>query len=320
MVSNNDQQDRHTHIEEKHSHSHGHHHHRHHHHHSESNLALAFFLNISFAIVEIIGGIYTNSVAIVSDAIHDLGDSFAIGFAWYLEKKSNSHSDQVFSYGYRRLSSLSAIITGIVLMLGSVIVLAKSIPRIFNPEQPNINGMIGLALLGVVVNGYAAFKVSGDKSLNTKMISLHLLEDVLGWLIVLIAAVIMKFWHLPQVDAILATLLAIWVLYNVFKGFKSSLNIFLQMTPGNLDLNKITEMLISFRGVKSLHHLHTWSLDGEKHILTVHLMVASNNVEDWANLKRDIKKQLNDKFSIYEATLELEYESEKCYDPHHFNG
>lgn len=311
----------HSHHDHDHDHEHGHGHSQHHHHHHvEGNLALAFVLNLSFSIIEIFGGIYTNSVAIVSDAIHDLGDSMAIGFAWYLEKKSKKKSDVQFSYGYRRLSILSALLTGVILLGGSLLVLAKSIPRILNPEQPEINGMIGLAILGLAVNGFAAYRVSQSQSLSSRMISLHLLEDVFGWAIVLVAAIVMKFWDFPQIDAILAILLASWVIFNVFKGLKGSLQIFLQMTPLGMDVDKISEKIVQVPGVKSIHHLHTWSLDGEKHILTVHLKVTSQNVEDWAQIKIKVKQMLQKEFSILEATLEIEYEAEECFDPEHLRS
>jgi cobalt-zinc-cadmium efflux system protein len=305
-------------MSKKHDHSHDHEHHGHHHHHQvEGNLALAFFLNVSFAIIEIFGGIYTNSVAIISDAIHDLGDSMAIGFAWYLEKKSKKQSDIHFSYGYRRLSILAALLTGVILLLGSILVLAKSIPRILNPEQPEVNGMIGLAFLGLAVNGFAAYRVSSNSSLNSRMISLHLLEDVFGWAIVLVAAIVMKFWQFPQIDAILAVMLASWVIFNVFKGLKSSIQIFLQMIPMGFDVSKISMRMTSIPGVESVHHLHAWTLDGEKHLLTAHLKVSTKAVEEWADIKVKVKKLLQEEFSIFEATLEIEHQTEQCFDPEH---
>lgn len=297
-----------------HDHSHGHHHH---HHHGASDLGLAFFLNLIFAVIEIVGGIYTNSVAIISDAIHDLGDSIAIGSAWYLEKKSKKSADSYFSYGYRRLSTLSAVITGVVLFVGSILVFVKSIPRLLNPEQPEVNGMIFLAVLGVAVNGYAALKVSRNQSLNSKMISLHLLEDVLGWVIVLVAAIVMKFFDFPQIDPILAILLSLWVLSNVVKGLKSSFEIFLQKIPAQISLKFIEEKILEIDGVKSIHHLHSWSLDGDQHILTAHVIVDQKNLQDWAIVKSKIKEILSRDFKILEATLELEYENEKCIDPEH---
>lgn len=302
----------------EHEHNHEHHHGHHHHHHQvEGNLALAFVLNLSFAVIEIFGGMYTNSVAIISDAIHDLGDSIAIGFAWYLEKKSKKQSDIHFSYGYRRLSILAALLTGVILLLGSILVLAKSIPRILNPEQPEVNGMIGLAFLGLAVNGFAAYRVSSSSSLNSRMISLHLLEDVFGWAIVLVAAIVMKFWPFPQIDAILAVMLASWVIFNVFKGLKRSFQIFLQMTPMGFDVSKISSRITSIKGVESVHHLHSWTLDGEKHLLTAHLKVSTKAVEDWADIKVKVKKMLQEEFSIFEATLEIEHQNEQCFDPEH---
>ncbi|MCB0369836.1 MAG: cation transporter [Bdellovibrionales bacterium] len=293
------------------------HHHHHHHDNQSSALGMAFLLNVCFALIEIVGGIWTNSVAIISDAIHDFGDALAIGLAWYLEKKSKKAADNNFSYGYKRLSTLSALITGITLLVGSVLVLINSLPRLFHPEQPKVDGMIFLALLGVVVNGIAALRVAKGHSLNSKMISLHLIEDILGWVIVLIAAIVMKFVYFPEIDAILAIILSLWVMKNVFKGLKSSLQIFLQRTPVELSPEAIIKKLQTVSGVKSIHHLHLWSLDGNQHILTSHVVMSSGDYSHWNQIKQNIKELLSHDFKIVEATLEPELSNEVCIDPEH---
>lgn len=155
-----------------------------------SRIAWAFFLNVSFTIIEFIGGWLTNSTAIMADAVHDLGDSLSIGLAWILGKLSNRQSSSKFSYGYRRFSLLGALINGIVLIIGSIWVLSEAIPKLLNPEMPVVEGMFGLAILGVTVNGYAAFKLSKGKSLNEQMLNWHLLEDVLGWVAVLVVSIL----------------------------------------------------------------------------------------------------------------------------------
>lgn len=306
--------------EHQHEHNCGHSHHHHHHHHGHGvikNLWLAFFLNFGFAIIELIGGLWVNSVAVLSDALHDMGDSLALLFAIIMEKVSRRQSDSKYSYGYRRYSTLSAFITGIILILGSVFILVKAVPRLLNPVQPNVEGMIFLALLGLGVNGYAAFRVSKGHSLNEKMITWHLLEDVMGWALVLISALVMKFWSIPQLDSALACILAIWIMYNVFRNLNQTLSVFLQAHPQGLETEKFLSEIRALQGVVDIHHPHFWSLDGEKHIFTTHLVLQDNvNHQEIDSIKIKVK-EIARSHNIFESTIEIEFSSSLCNDPIH---
>ncbi|MGZ3782050.1 MAG: cation diffusion facilitator family transporter [Pseudobdellovibrionaceae bacterium] len=300
--------------------SHDHHHH-HHHHHSHGGavgrMKLALALNFSFACIELVGGIYTNSVAILSDALHDFGDAIAVGFAIFLETLSHKKSDHSYSYGYRRFSTLGAVITGLVLIAGSVFILIAAIPRLLNPQQPHTDGMIVLAILGVIVNGFAAFRVSKGVSLNERMIMWHMIEDVLGWTLVLIGAVIMKFFNLPQLDAGLAIVLAFWILYNVFKNLGAALKVFLMATPGHIPMAEVEAAIVKLDKVEGVHHGHLWSLDGETHIYTAHVVLNSgSSIADMENVKHEVKK-LVEGYRIVEATIETELSGMPCRDPEH---
>lgn len=171
-------------------HNHNHNHSHSHSHQIVGDLKLAFFLNLSFAILEIFGGLWTNSLAVVSDAVHDLGDSIALGLAWYLEKYSHKRGNVFFSYGYRRFSSLAALINILILFLGSLYVIFQAIPRLLHPEATNAQGMIVLAIIGIAVNGIAMLRLLKTSSLNGKVVAWHLLEDALGWVAVLIVSII----------------------------------------------------------------------------------------------------------------------------------
>lgn len=199
----------------------------HHHHHEEDNIATAFFLNLFFAIIEFIGGVMTNSVAIVSDAIHDLGDSLSLGIAWYFEKLSHKKKNRTYSFGFKRFSVLGALINAVILSVGSVLIIVESIKRLMDPVMPEAKGMIYLAILGVVVNGLAAFKMMRGKSQNERVVYLHLLEDVLGWVATLLVGVILLFVEIPILDPILSLAVAVYILYNVVKNLKTSVNIIL---------------------------------------------------------------------------------------------
>jgi cobalt-zinc-cadmium efflux system protein len=278
---------------------------------------VAFFINLTFAIIELVGGFLTNSVAVISDAIHDFGDSIALGLAWYLEKKSLQPGDQDYSYGYRRLSTLSALFTSGLLVAGSLGVLVFAIPRIFNPEPVHTLGMMGLALLGVVMNGFAAYRISRGSSLNEKALTWHLLEDVLGWVMVLLSGVVIYFTGWLWLDGLLAVILAVWILSRVLRTFRETVQVFLQRTPSDLSVQKVLETCQKVEGVKSVHHPHLWSLDGEKHIFTAHVQVhTSVNLEQISKIKNDLKNALK-ALGVFEATLEFESENEICLDPDH---
>ncbi len=305
----------------QHSHGHSHGHGGHHHHHhggADGRLGLAFFLNLVFAIIELVGGLMTNSLAIISDAFHDLGDCFAIGVAWYLEKKSRQKSTPEFSYGYRRFSVMAALITGVILFIGSCLIVVNAVPRLFAPQQPQVEGMLLLAVLGLIVNGAAAFRVSKGTSLNERMILLHLLEDVLGWAVILIGALIMWWKPIPVLDPVMAIGVAIWVLWNAFHNLKETMRVFLQAKPNQFEISDVEDVVRKMPGVQDVHHTHVWTMDGEHHILTTHLIVHDATTPEQAHeLKGQIKKDLFAKYHIQESTIEIEWPNHKCADPSH---
>jgi cobalt-zinc-cadmium efflux system protein len=289
-----------------------HNHHHHHHQGSGDNLKIAFFLNLGFTVFELIGGLYVNSVAIMSDAIHDLGDSLSLGTAWYLDRKSKQESNQQFSFGYARFSLLGALINSLVLIAGSIYVIYEAVGRILEPEHTNAAGMVVFAIVGILVNGYAAWKMSGGKSLNEKVVSWHLMEDVLGWAAVLIVAIILTFKDIHYLDPALSLLITCFILWGVGKRLKDTLFVFLQGVPQELDLIKIEKEIISVPNVQSLHHTHIWSLEGEHHVFTTHLKLEK--IDSFAQIlevKQAVKTLLKQyHFSHY--TIETELDEESC--------
>ena len=289
--------------------------HKHGHHHTTENIKTAFFLNLSFTIVEIIGGFYTNSLAIMSDAVHDLGDSLSLGMSWYFQKLSNKGANKKYTYGYGRFSLLGAIINSIVLIVGSVFIISAAIPRIITPEEADATGMMWLAILGIIVNGAAVLKLKRGSSLNERVVSLHLLEDVLGWFAVLIASIIMQYWDVPILDPILSLAIAGYVLFNVYKNIKEAFKIILQGVPNEISSEEIKKQIIlQIDEVSNIHDCHVWTLDGEFHIATIHVIV--NKVDfSWQKskeIKEKIKKLLHDNFQLEHVTLELESNLEDC--------
>lgn len=282
------------------------------HHHETGNIKVAFFLNLAFTIIEIIGGFWTNSMAILSDALHDLGDSLSLGVSWYLQNYSKKGPDYKFSFGYSRFSLLGALINSIVLLGGSVLILSRAIPRIFNPEPVNAKGMIAFAVLGIFINGAAVLRLRKGKSLNEKVVTWHLLEDVLGWLVVLIGSIILNFKDLPIIDPLLSMGITIYILYNVVKNLKKVMNVFLQGVPEDISIEEIEKLVEEKTEALSVHHTHIWTIEGERNMLSTHVKIPDNyNSEDIINLKKNIRKLLKEK-NIEHVTIEMEYETEEC--------
>jgi len=282
------------------------------HHHETGNIKIAFFLNLAFTIIEIIGGFWTNSMAILSDALHDLGDSLSLGVSWYLQNYSKKGPDYKFSFGYSRFSLLGALINSIVLLGGSVLILSRAIPRIFNPEPVNAKGMIAFAVLGIFINGAAVLRLRKGKSLNEKVVTWHLLEDVLGWVVVLIGSIILNFKDLPIIDPLLSMGITIYILYNVVKNLKKVMNVFLQGVPEDISIEEIEKLVEEKTEALSVHHTHIWTIEGERNMLSTHIKIPDNyNSEDIINLKKNIRKLLKEK-NIEHVTIEMEYETEEC--------
>jgi cobalt-zinc-cadmium efflux system protein len=287
--------------------------HSHPHSHSQDNvgnLRVAFFLNLGFTVFEIIGGIYTNSLAILSDALHDLGDSFALGLSWFLEKHSHKESNARYSYGYRRFSLLAALINTIILIGGSLFILSEAIPRLVNPEHSNAKGMAFLSIVGIAVNGLAVLRVRRGHSLNARMVAWHLFEDVLGWIAVLIVSISLMFTDIHILDPLLSILISLYVLYNVARSLPKTMALFLQAVPEAVNLPDVEHALMSVPQVESVHHTHVWSLDGEHHVLTTHLVIDPDATkEDMIRIKQ-AAAGIAAGMSLEHATIELEFEQD----------
>lgn len=274
---------------------------------SDKNILVAFILNLAFSIFEFIGGTITNSVAVISDSIHDIGDSLSIGISYFLEKKSKKKPDEKYTYGYIRYSVMGSMITTIILLVGSILVIYNAVKRIIDPVNINYNGMIIFAVFGVVVNLLAAYFTREGHSLNQKSVNLHMLEDVLGWIVVLVGAIIMRFTNISIIDPILSILVALFILINAFKNFKSILDLFLEKIPNNISIAEIKEDLLKIKNISDVHHVHIWSIDGYSNYATMHVVVDGNTHK----IKDKIRQELVE-HGINHVTIELETKEEKC--------
>ena len=278
---------------------------------TEKNILIAFILNVSFSIFEFIGGIFTGSVAIISDAVHDIGDAVSIGAAFFLEKKSKQKPDDKYTYGYARFSVIGSVITTLILLFGSAWVIYNSVLRIITPYEINYNGMIVFALVGVCINFCAAFFTREGASLNQKAVNLHMLEDVLGWVVVLVGAIVMRFTDFYIIDPLMSIGVAVFILINALKNLKVVLDLFLEKTPHGISINEIAEHVCEVEGVLGVHHIHVWSMDGHNNYATMHVVAKG----DTHTIKHNIRGELKE-HGIGHVTLEFEAEGERCHEEH----
>lgn len=276
---------------------------------TERNILIAFILNLGFSIFEIIGGVFTGSVAIISDALHDMGDAASIGISYFLERKSKKQPDDVYTYGYGRYSVIGSVITTLILLFGSCAVIYNAISRIIEPAEINYNGMILFAVVGVIMNFTAALVTREGDSLNQKAVNLHMLEDVLGWAVVLVGAVVMRFTDFALIDPFMSIGVAVFILINAIKNLKEVIDLFLEKTPNNIEVSEIKEHLMGLDGVLDVHHIHIWSMDGQNHYATMHIVTNEDN----HRVKDAVREELAE-HGIGHATLELERENEHCHE------
>ena len=274
---------------------------------SEKNILVAFLLNISFSILELLGGFFTGSIAIMSDSVHDLGDAISIGISYFLEKMSKKKPDKNHTYGYLKYSVIGSVITTVILLVGSSFVIYESIKRMITPVEVNYNGMIIFAIFGVVINTLASYVTRDGNSLNQRSVNLHMLEDVLGWVVVLVGSILMKFTDISILDPVLSIGVSIFIFVHAIKNLKEIMDVFLEITPKNIDIEEIEHHIKEVPGVMDVHHIHVRSMDGYHNFATLHIVTKE--------YKEEIKKQVKDELKehgISHSTIEIELEDETC--------
>ncbi len=274
------------------------------------SILVAFFLNLAFSIIELVGGIFTGSVAIVSDSIHDIGDAVSIGVSYLLERKSKKAPDENYTFGYVRYSVIGGFITVCILLVGSIAVIINAVEKMFDPTEINYDGMIIFAIFGAVINLIAARITHDGESLNQKAVNLHMLEDVLGWLVVLVGAVIMRFTDFWLIDPVMSIGVALFIIINALKQLKDIVDLFLEKTPHGISVAEIREHIMELDGVEDVHHLHLWSVDGVSGCATMHVVTDCDPHE----IKTRVRKELEE-HGVVHSTLELERTDEPCPAP-----
>lgn len=279
-------------------------------HDAEKGIKTAFFLNTIFVLIEFFGGIFTNSFAVISDAIHDFGDCIAIACAWFFERRSKKKPDNKYTYGYRRYSLVSAAITSLILVCGSAVVIFGAVKRFKEPAEVHGLGMLLLAVLGIVINGAAVIKTSKGKGANEKAIKLHLLEDVLSWVAVLAGGFFVYFLKWNFVDIVISLIIAVYLLVQSIINLVEVFEILLEKVPEDFSVEDYKNALSGLEGVRDIHHLHVWTFEGEKIMATVHVRIpADSDMEFYKDVKKRIEK-LSWELGIDHLTVQLDVD--KC--------
>ncbi|MGB4588036.1 MAG: cation diffusion facilitator family transporter [Clostridiaceae bacterium] len=301
---------------ENHGHGHDHTHHLYDPERSTKNIKIVFFINLIFSIMEFVFGVLFNSFAILSDAVHDLGDSISVGLAWFFQKYSQEEANSVFSFGHQRFSIMGAIITSIVLLTGSLIMLIRSIPLLLNPQKVNAEGMFVLSLFAIAMNGYAAWLLSRGRSKSESVLNLHMLEDVLGWIGVLIVSTVVRYTGWYILDPILSIGISLFIFIKALPHFIGAIKILLQAVPDNVDINRLRNDILEIEDVHAVSHLHIWSIDGEENAMTLTFFTTINDMAKIEEIKDEIKF-LTKEISVAHITIEAILDIEKTiqHDP-----
>ena len=270
---------------------------------SKTSIWLAFFLNLSYAIVEFIAGGIFGSSAVLADSVHDLGDAIAIGISALLETISNREEDRQYTLGYKRFSLLGAMLTAVILMIGSVLVILENITKIAHPQPVNEEGILWLGIIAVIINVLASLVVRKGKTKNESILSLHFLEDTLGWLAVILMAIILRFTDWYILDPLLSLVISIFILSKAIPRFWSALKIFLDAVPEGVDIKQVKNDLEQLDHVVSVNQLNLWTMDGLEKNAIVH--VCLEEIEHIEYCKESIRNLLKD-YGFQNVTIEVD--------------
>ena len=277
-----------------------------HHHHKKAgqNLAFVFVMNLTFNILVIAGGLATNSMAILADCIHDLADTISIAIAWFLEHVAQKDSSDKYSYGYQRFSILGAVIISVFVIIMSFVILSEAIPRLFHPESVDTGGMLLVAIVGIIFKSISVYRLHDGETFNEKAILFHQLGDVFEWIAILILSIVLMFWEgAPYLDPFVSIGIAIWLIFNLGRNLIKSIQVLLQKTPDNFDVDEFKIQIMAIEGVNAIDDFHIWSLDGIDSVMTLKV-----NVDFGKNVEK-IKKEIYDisgKYHVVDITIELD--------------
>ena len=277
-----------------------------HHHHKKAgeNLAFVFFMNLIFNIIVIVGGLATNSMAILADCIHDMSDTISIALAWALERVAQKNSTDKYSYGYQRFSILGAVIISVFVIFMAFIILQEAIPRLFAPEGVDAGGMLLVAIVGIIFKSISVHRLHKGETFNEKAILFHQLGDVFEWVAILILSLVLMFWDgAPYLDSFVSIGIALWLIFNLGRNLYKSVEVLLQKTPDNFDVDEFKELILAVDGVNDIEDFHVWSLDGIDSVMT--LKVGVDFGRDVSEIKKEIYN-ISNRYHVVDITIEID--------------
>ena len=277
-----------------------------HHHHKKAgeNLAFVFFMNLTFNIIVVIGGLATNSMAILADCIHDMSDTISIAFAWVLERVSQKEATDKYSYGYQRFSILGSVIISVFVIIMAFVILQEAIPRLFAPEGIDAGGMLLVAIVGIIFKSISVYRLHGGETFNEKAILFHQLGDVFEWVAILILSLVLMFWDgASYLDPFVSIGIALWLIFNLGRNLYKAIEVLLQKTPDNFDVDEFKSQILEIDGVNTFDDFHIWSLDGIDSVMTLKVNVDfGKNVEE---IKKEIYS-ISNKYHVVDITIEFD--------------
>ena len=260
-------------------------------------------MNLTFNIIVIIGGLATNSMAILSDCIHDVSDTISIGLAWVLEKISQKNPSKNYSYGYERFSILGAVIISVFVIFMGFVILSEAIPRIFSPEGVDSSGMLIVAVVGIIFKSVSVYRLHKGETFNEKAILLHQLGDIFEWIAILILSLVLIFWKgSPNLDPYVSIGIAIWLIFNLGRNLYKSLEVLLQKVPDSFNSEEFYRQIMGLDGVRDIEDYHIWSLDGIDTIMT--LKVNVDLKKDTFLIKKEIT-EISKQYNVVDITIEF---------------
>jgi len=301
-------------------HSHQHQHHNHHHvselendaifKNTHTRLVAAAILNLVITLAQVIGGIMSNSLSLLSDALHNFSDGMALFLAWAAQSISRKKSSSSKTYGYKRIEIISAFINSFILIFISLYIFTEAYHRYFNPEPIKAGIMLSVAVIGLLANVFSVFLLHSvsEGSLNIKAAYLHLLGDTLSSVAVILGAVAIHFWNVVWIDPLVSVIVGVYVIILAWPVLRKSMHVLMQGSPDTVDIAELEEHICAIAEVKGIHHLHVWNLDENTVLMEAHITLHNDlNVSETQALHSEINKMLDEHFDIKHTTLQFEF-------------
>lgn len=293
-----------------HSHDHGHHHHHHGDNQTEGRLWISIILNFIITAAEFIGGIISGSLALLSDALHNLNDTVSLGISLVARKISKRDANRDKTFGYQRAEIIGAFINLITLVIIALFLIKEAIERFYDPQP--IDGMIMfiVAVIGLLGNVITAILLhrSSKENLNIRSAYIHIMSDAFSSVGVIIAGILIIQYELFIIDTILTLIIAGYILWHSYYMLRKTINILMESTPAGIEISEIRQAMAQVAGVLDVHHLHVWRLDEKNILLESHIVIDEDNMNQMESIKSSLKQLLGSNFNIHHSTLEFEFE------------